>query len=120
MKTIQESPEALKHLSPNVREALQEAKKRLQAIYGDRLRRVILYGSRARGDATEDSDVDVLVVLEGPIENLYEEYKRTGAFWGEFLTHYRLYFSVRPCTEEEYQDRRRPFTRNVHEEGIEL
>ena len=120
MKTIKESSAALERLSPSVREALQEARQRLQAIYGDRLRRVILYGSRARGDATEESDVDLLVVLEGPIENVYTEIKRAGAFWGDLFSRYGLSFSIKPYTEEAYQDLRRPFMQNVHREGIEL
>lgn len=36
---------------------LARIKSRLQAVYGDRLRGVILYGSEARGEATPDSDV---------------------------------------------------------------
>ncbi len=39
----------------------------LQAVYGDRLRGVVLYGSEARGEATPDSDVDILVLLAGPV-----------------------------------------------------
>jgi predicted nucleotidyltransferase len=42
-------------------------KSRLQAVYGDRLRGVVLYGSTARGEATPDSDVDILVLLTGPV-----------------------------------------------------
>jgi predicted nucleotidyltransferase len=38
----------------------------LEAVYGDRLRGVVLYGSEARGDAGPDSDIDVLVLLTGP------------------------------------------------------
>jgi uncharacterized protein len=36
----------------------------LEKLYGNRLRKVILYGSRARGDAHEDSDYDFLAVLD--------------------------------------------------------
>jgi len=32
-----------------------------------RLRKVILYGSRARGEAKEDSDIDLAIVLEGGV-----------------------------------------------------
>jgi uncharacterized protein len=39
-------------------------KTQLQAAFGARLKKVILFGSRARGDADEDSDYDVLVLLE--------------------------------------------------------
>ncbi len=113
-------------VSPSLQPALAEARQRLEALYGDRLRRVILYGSQARGEArpkghpSGGSDVDLLVVLDGPIENRYQEIKCAGAFWGEFLTRYGLSFSVKPYTEAEYQDLRRPFMQNVHEEGIQL
>jgi len=36
----------------------------LNALYGERIERVVLYGSRARGDARQDSDYDVAVFLK--------------------------------------------------------
>jgi predicted nucleotidyltransferase len=36
----------------------------LDEMYGDRLERVVLFGSRARGDAHEESDYDVAVFLK--------------------------------------------------------
>ena len=47
---------------------LKEIKTRLQAVYGDRLKGVVLYGSEARGDAEGDSDVDVLVLLDSTVQ----------------------------------------------------
>ena len=41
--------------------------RRLRQRFGDRLRGLILFGSRARGDHSADSDADVAVVLAGPI-----------------------------------------------------
>ena len=46
---------------------LARIKSRLHAVYGDRLRGVVLYGSEARGEATPDSDVDILVLLTVPV-----------------------------------------------------
>ena len=46
---------------------LARVKSRLQAAYGDRLRGVVLYGSEARGEAAPDSDIDILVLLTGPV-----------------------------------------------------
>jgi len=49
-------------------ELLHRIKELLQEAYGDRLQGVILYGSEARGEAEEDSDLDFLVLLEGPVD----------------------------------------------------
>jgi predicted nucleotidyltransferase len=108
------------HVPQRVRRALAEAKERLRATYGDRLRRVVLYGSYARGDATPDSDVDVLVVLDRLAENSYDEIKRTTDVQIPLFEQYRLHFSLKPYTESSYRDRRRSFVRNVHADGIEL
>lgn len=41
---------------------LARIKSRLQAVYRDRLRGVVLYRSEARGEAAPDNDVDILVL----------------------------------------------------------
>ena len=38
--------------------------KRVKEVFGDRVEEVIIFGSRARGDANPESDLDVLVVLD--------------------------------------------------------
>jgi predicted nucleotidyltransferase len=44
---------------------LIDLKKRLQEIAGDRIVRMVLYGSRARGDYSEGSDTDIAVIVRG-------------------------------------------------------
>lgn len=44
---------------------MRQLRQELQEVYGARLKAVYLFGSHARGEAREDSDIDVAVVLEG-------------------------------------------------------
>jgi len=45
-----------------------EVRRRLAAAFGPRLRGVLLFGSRARGTSRPDSDMDLMVLLEGPVQ----------------------------------------------------
>jgi predicted nucleotidyltransferase len=47
---------------------LEKLRSRFDSLYGERLVRLVLFGSHARGDAEPGSDIDVLVVLRGPVE----------------------------------------------------
>lgn len=58
----------LQNLPPAVRAALDRYRTLLRARFGERLRELVLFGSHARGEAHEESDVDVLVVVEGLTE----------------------------------------------------
>jgi predicted nucleotidyltransferase len=51
-------------LAPAVQEALASFKGKLAAEFGPRVRRLVLFGSVARGTARWDSDVDILVLLD--------------------------------------------------------
>lgn len=107
------------HLPPHVRAALAEARARLAEIYGPRLARVVLYGSHARGDARPDSDVDVLVVLDGEVE-AYAEIKRTGGLALDLLVQYDADISMQPFSRRDADDLQRPLMRAVLAEGVEL
>ena len=57
-----------------VPEALEQLALRLPEIYADELDRIILYGSAARGTDTEESDVDIALILRSePAKERYEE-----------------------------------------------
>ncbi len=57
------SSERLSHLTSNERAALDVFVARLREQYGDQVVRVVLFGSKARGDSDAESDLDVLIVL---------------------------------------------------------
>ena len=55
---------------------LADLRSQLTALYGPRLDRVILFGSRARGDAEPDSDIDVMIVLKQRVDDRGPERER--------------------------------------------
>lgn len=75
----------------------------LSEAYGDRLVRMYLFGSRARGDARPDSDYDVLVVLES-ISDMDQEYDRADALRDAFLAQCDVSLDVMPRTPEALAD----------------
>jgi predicted nucleotidyltransferase len=98
---------------------LVRIKSRLQAVYGDRLRGVVLYGSEARGEATPDSDVDILVVLVGPVVLGQELNKIIEALYPLQLEMNRV-LEAFPVDEADYLRGEYAWYRNAQKEGIQV
>jgi len=110
---------AVSEITSPAREALEEMKQLLVRIYGERLRGVYLYGSYARGEATEDSDVDVLIVLDGPVSFGPEVRRYHSEVSGICLRH-NLLISTHPISLDEYEKSQSPFLMNVHKEALAI
>ena len=54
---------------------LQQCKALIQTLYAKRLKGLVLYGSCARGTEGVESDIDLMVLLEGPVD-LAQEIRR--------------------------------------------
>ncbi len=98
-------------------EILSEFRRGLEEIYGDRLYDVILFGSRARGDADPDSDYDVLVVLRGEVEAA-KEIERTSNLLCSLCLEHDLLISSFYVPVSEFLDRQSPLLINVRREGV--
>lgn len=98
---------------------LQSLKNYLQEEYRDRLDRVILFGSQAREEATEDSDIDVLVVLDDPV-HASEEINRTSQFVAELCLEHNLLISRLFLPKSRFEAENSPLLVNIRREGIAL
>ena len=103
-------------LPPAVAAVVADAKAGLAALYGDRLDRVVLYGSYARGDARPDSDVDLLVLLRGDVR-WYDELCRLDGVRMNLLLRYETPVSIQPFSVGDYRDPQTPFMENVSRDG---
>ena len=100
-----------------IRDVVLELEKGLRGLYGDRYRGLLLYGSYARGTAWEGSDVDLLLLLEGPVNVCREILMSEPVVWPLCLDSC-LVLSVIPADYEAYQLGESMFLRNVHREAI--
>ena len=101
----------------NLKIVLDEFKAELRKLYGERLKDVILYGSYARGNASEKSDIDVMVVLEGSIMP-GREIDRMIDVITDINLKYGVLLAVVPVSEEKYFNVNSPLLLNVRREGI--
>ena len=82
---------------------------------------VILYGSEARGDARPDSDIDVLILLEGNKRDLQRESEMSGALYDvELATGVLVSPMIMLRSQWENRPFKTPFYINVVNEGIQL
>lgn len=102
-----------------LQETLRWVTETLREIYGPRLRRLLLFGSQARGDARPDSDVDLLVVLGGPVRS-YEEAKRTSRIATRAAAYRDTTLSFVHVSEEAFAEDRHSLVPSVKEDGIDL
>lgn len=92
-------------------------RRQLEEIYCERLVRMVLYGSQARDEAEPGSDVDVLVVLKGPVDP-GKEIARTGGVVADLSLQFGEVVSCFFMDEERFTHRGGPFLRNIRREGI--
>jgi len=100
-----------------IREVLKEFREEIEKLYSKRLKSIILYGSWARGDATDDSDIDVLIVLDGKVIP-GKEIDRIIDVITEINLKYGVLISVYPVSEEDYSTINSPLLINVRREGV--
>ena len=106
-------------MDDKLKKILAELRRKFEELYGPRLVKMILYGSRAREDAEPDSDIDVLVVLRGLVQP-GEEIARTGQIVADLCLANNVVIGSVFMDEDRFLHRQGPFLRNVRREGVML
>lgn len=102
-----------------VSKILDSLKKYLTEEYQERLDRIILFGSHAREEAANTSDIDVLIVLNDPV-NISEELNRTSQFVAQLCLEHDLLISRLFLLRSRFETENSPLLRNIRQEGIAL
>ena len=96
---------------------LRKCRAVLEALYGERLRGVILFGSAARGEDTPESDIDLLLLLDGDVNGPAEVRRIWDVLYPVQLECDRA-ISVMPVEASAYQRGESNLYQNVLAEGI--
>lgn len=106
----------------NLRKMLLELEEMLQRVYGNKLKAVILYGSVARGTATEESDIDIMVLIDGTAQELRAFEDQLSDVSTDISIKYFKVFSIIDISYQEYMQwmNTLPFYKNVSQEGVIL
>ena len=106
-------------MGDHLKAILDELRTRFQELYGERLVQMILFGSQARGDAEEGSDIDVLVVLSGEV-NPGREIEHAGDIVYDVSFANDVVVSCVFMGEDRFLHRNGPLLRNVRKEGVPI
>ena len=93
-----------------------------QKIFADKMDKVLLYGSYARGDYTDDSDIDIMIILDCPKEEVAAYRRKTSQMASRIGLEYDVLISIILRDKETFDSRKEEllFYQNVVKDGIKL
>lgn len=100
-----------------IKKMLKELKRGFARLYGEQLKAVYLYGSYARGEARLDSDIDVLMVINGDFDYI-DMLKRSDDFAASYCLEKDVVISRAFVSEREFREKLSPFLINVRREAV--
>lgn len=101
----------------NLAQVHRNVTERRRALYGDRLERIILYGSYARGDFHDESDVDYLAVLSDEHVSAFKEVNQIAPVVSDYFLSTFIPVSIFATSCQQLLSLR-PFYNEVRKDGL--
>ncbi len=105
--------------SSPIKDLLQELKIELQKRYGNKLRKIMLFGSYARGEYRSDSDIDIAVILDD-FSYACAEIERTGDIVSALSLKFDTLISLVPIKEKDWEKRKTTLISNIERDGTAI
>ena len=108
------------YMPENIRNIIYRFSQELRRILGDKLTKIIVYGSYARGDFRENSDIDIMILVKMSDEEIRLVKNDIYDLAFEFEINTGIEFSpiIKNEDQYEYWIDTLPFYRNVRDEGV--
>ena len=106
-------------MDERIKQLVNRVKDHLVERYGEKIRKVILYGSLVRGEATRDSDIDILVLVDESL-NPFEVRKSLSDLLFDILLEEGELVSAIILPEHFFENHNYPFMLNVKKEGVRV
>lgn len=100
-----------------VKPVVEQCRDILQKYYKERLKYLVLYGSAARKQIKAESDIDLLVVLEQPLDH-FQEMKKIVELLYPLQLEASHWISAKPVAIDEFELGKIQLYRNALEEGV--
>ncbi|NUM45766.1 MAG: nucleotidyltransferase domain-containing protein [Anaerolineales bacterium] len=110
----------LEHLSLRDSKVINQLITQLLTDFPNSLTQITLFGSKARGDDTEESDIDMLIITKNEVGDLKAQIRDVGY---DLSLEYDVIFNLFPYTQDRWNwmaSIRHPLWRSITAEGIDL
>lgn len=109
-------------LQESLQRILETASAQVRALFGDRLISAILYGSYARGDFDEESDIDIALLVDCSREEIHRYFGELASITTDISLDYGKLISFICIPNADYRKwlPTLPFYQNIQREGVLL
>lgn len=99
---------------------LRKVRSSSEKLYAEKLNKIILYGSYARGDNTEESDIDIMIVLNCDYDEVRKFRGKTSEMASDISLEEDVFLSILLRDRKHFEDNKDflPFYRNVIQDGV--